>query len=107
MLRPDCVGHSKQWKILKDMGILDHRTCIMRNLYAGQEAMELDWNPCHGTVDWFKIGKEYVKAVYHHPADLTYMQGTSCKMPGWLNHKLASRLQREIATTSDMQMTQS
>ena len=51
-----------------------------------------------------KLGKEYVKAVYCHPAYLTYMQGTSCEMPGWLKHKLESRLLGEISTTSDMQM---
>ena len=52
-----------------------------------------------------KLGKEYVKAVYHHPADLTYMQSTSCEMAGWMKHKLESRLPGEISTTSDMQMT--
>ena len=52
-----------------------------------------------------KLGKEYVKAVYCHPAYLTYMQSTSCEMLGWMKHKLESRLQGEISTTSDMQMT--
>ena len=52
----------------------------------------------------FKLGKEYVKAEYCHPTDLTYMQSTTCEMPGWMKHKLESRLQREIPTTSDMQM---
>ena len=52
-----------------------------------------------------KLGKEYVKAVYCHPAYLTYMQSTSCNMPGWMKHKLESRLPGEISTTSDMQMT--
>ena len=51
-----------------------------------------------------KSGKEYVKAVYCHPAYLTYMQSTSCEIPGWMNHKLESRLLGEISTTSDMQM---
>ena len=51
------------------------------------------------------LGKEYVKAVYCHPAYLTYMQSTSCKMPGWMKHKLESRLLGEISITSDMQMT--
>ena len=51
-----------------------------------------------------KLGKEYVKAVYCHPAYLTYMQSTSCEMPGWINHKLESRFLGEISTTSDMQM---
>ena len=52
-----------------------------------------------------KSGKEYIKAVYCHPAYLTYMQSTSFEMPGWMKHKLESRLQEEISITSDMQMT--
>ena len=51
-----------------------------------------------------KLGREYVKAIYCHSAYLTYMQSTSCKMLGWMNHKLKSRLPGEISTTSDMQM---
>ena len=51
------------------------------------------------------MGKEYVKAVYYYPAYLTYMQSISCEMPDWMNHKLESRLQGEVSTTSDMQMT--
>ena len=51
-----------------------------------------------------KSGKEYIKAVYCHPAYLTYMQSTSCEMPGWTKHKLESRLLGEISITSDMQM---
>ena len=54
-----------------------------------------------------KLGKEYVKAVYCHPAYLTYMQSTSSEMPGWMKHKLESRLLGEISITSDMQMTPS
>ena len=52
-----------------------------------------------------KLRKDYDKAVYCHPAYLTCMQSTSCEMPGWVNHKLESRLPREISITSDMQMT--
>jgi len=52
-----------------------------------------------------KLGKKYVKAIYCHPAYLTYMQSTSCEMLGWIKHKLESRLQRETSITSDMQMT--
>ena len=52
-----------------------------------------------------KSGKEYIKAVYCHPAYLTYMQSTSCEMPGWMKHKLESRLLGEMSVTSDMQMT--
>ena len=51
-----------------------------------------------------KLGKGYVKAVHCHPAYLTYLQSISCEMPGWMNHKLESRLPGEISTTSDMQM---
>ena len=51
------------------------------------------------------LGKEYVKAIYCHPACLTYMQSTSCEMPGWMKHKLESRFPGEISITSDMQMT--
>ena len=52
-----------------------------------------------------KFTKEYVKAVYYHPAYLAYMQSTSCEMPGWMNHKMESRLPGEILTISDMQIT--
>ena len=69
----DCVGHSKLWRILKEKGIPDHLTCLLRNLYAGQEATELDMEQQTGS----KSGKEYVIAVYCHPAYLTYMQSTS------------------------------
>ena len=51
----DCVDHNKLWKILKEMGIRDHLTCLLRNLYAGQEAT---LRTGHGTTDWFQIGKE-------------------------------------------------
>ena len=70
----DCVDHNNVWKILKKMGIPDHLTCLLRNLYAGQEATV---RTGHGTKDWFQIGKEYIKAVHCHPAYLTYMQSTS------------------------------
>ena len=69
----DCVDHNKLWKILKELGIPDHLTCILRKLYAGQEVTELDLEQQTGT----KSGKEYVKAVYCHLAYLTYMQSTS------------------------------
>ena len=71
------------------------------NLYAGQEATI---STRHRAMDWFKIGKGYVKAVYCHPVYLTYMQSTSCEMLGWVTHRLESRLLGEISTTSDMQM---
>ena len=52
-----------------------------------------------------KLGEEYIKAIYCHPAYLTYMQSTSCEMPGWMKHKMESKLPGEISITSDMQMT--
>ena len=70
----DCVDHNKLWKILKEMGIPDHLTCLLRNLYTGQEATI---RTGHGTTDWFQIGKGVPQAVYCHPAYLTYMQSTS------------------------------
>ena len=70
----DCVDHNKLWKILQEMEIPDHLTCLLRNLYAGQEAMV---RTGHGAKSVSKSGKEYVKAVYCHPAYLTYMQSTS------------------------------
>ena len=84
------------------MGIPDHLTCLLRNLYAAQEATV---RTGHGTMNWFQMKKEYIKAIYCHPAYLTYMQSTLCKMPGWMKHKLKSRLLGEILITSDMQMT--
>ena len=100
----DCVAHNKVWKILKEMGIPDHLTCLLRNLYAGQEATV---RTGHGTTDWFQIGKEYVKAVYCHPAYLTYMQSTSRETLGWMRHRLESRLPEEISITLDTKMTPS
>ena len=69
----DCVDHNKLWKTLQEMGISDHLPCLLRNLYAGQEETELDMEQQTGA----KWGKKYVKAVYCHPAYLTYMQNTS------------------------------
>ena len=69
----DCVDHSKLWKILKEMGIPDFLTCLLRNLCAGQEATV---RTRHRTTDWFQIRKKHIKAVYCHSAYLTYMQST-------------------------------
>ena len=69
----DCVDHNKLWKIFKEMGIPDYLTCLLRNLYAGQEATV---RTEHGTTDWFKTGKGDDKAAYCHFAYLTYMQST-------------------------------
>ena len=66
-----------------------------------KQQLELDMEQQTGS----KLGKEYIKVVYCHPAYLIYMQSTSCEMPGWMRHKLESRLQGEISITSDMQIT--
>ena len=84
----DCVDHNKLWKILKEMEILDHLTCLLRNLYAGQEATVRTGQLEQWTGS--KLAKEYVKAVYCHPAYLTYMQSISCEILGRMKHKLES-----------------
>ena len=71
----DRVDHNKLWKILKEMGIPDHLTCLLRNLYAGQEATV---RTGYGTMDWFQIGKGVHQGVYCHLAHLSYVQSTSC-----------------------------
>ena len=67
-----------------------------------KQQLELDMEEQTGS----KLGKEYIKAVYCHPAYLTYMQSTSFEMLGWMEHKLESRLPGEIPITSDMQIIQ-
>ena len=69
----------QMWKILQEMGIPDHLTCLLRNMYAAQEITEPDMEQQTGS----KSGKAYVKAVYCRPAYLIYMQSTSCKILGW------------------------
>ena len=66
-----------------------------------KQQLELDMEQQTGS----KLGKEYIKDVYCHPAYLPYMQSTSCEMPGWMKHKLESRFPGEISISSDMQMT--
>ena len=85
----DCVDENKLWKILQEMGIPVHLTCLLRNLYSGQrQQLELDMEQLTGS----KFGKGYNKAVYCHSAYLTYMQSTSFEMVGCMKHKLESRL---------------
>ena len=98
----DCVDDSKRWKVLKEMGIPEPLTCLLRNLYAGQkQQLEPDMEQWTGS----KSGKEYLKVVYFHPAYLTYMQVSSCEMQGWMKYKLKSRFPGEISIISDKQMT--
>ena len=82
------------------MGIPDHLICL-RNLYMD---LKITVKILHGTTTGSKLGKEYDKAVYCHPVYLTYMQITSCEMPGWMNDKLESRLPEGISTISEMQI---
>ena len=87
------VNHSKLWKILKEMGIPDHLTCLLRSLYAAQEATV---RTGHGTTDWFQIGNEVCQGCILSPCLFNLMQNTSCEIPGWKKQKLESRLLGEI-----------
>ena len=87
--KPLTVWIATNWKILKEM-----------RMQVRKQQLELDMEQQIGS----KLGKEYVKAVYCHPAYLIYMQSISCEMLGWMKHKLESRLPGEIAITSDTQM---
>ena len=97
----DCVDHNKLENSSRD-GNTNHLTCLVRNLYTGQEATV---RTGHGTTDWLQIRKRVHQGCILSPAYLTYMQGTSCEMPGWMKHKLESRLMGEKSITSDTQMT--
>ena len=101
----DGVDHSKLWKILKEMGIPDHVICFLRNLYAGQAATV---RTVHETTHWFQIGKGVHQGCILSRLCIDYltcMQSISCEMPGWMKHKLESRLLGEISITSDRKMT--
>ena len=98
----DCVDHNKLWKILKEMGISDHLTYLLKIcMHVKKQQLELDMEQQIGS----KLGKKYVKAVYCHPAYLPYMQSTLCEMLGWMTYKLESSFPGEISITADMQMT--
>ena len=99
MPKPLTVWITINWK---EMGIPDHLTCLLRNLYAGHKATV---RTGHGTTDWFQIGKGVRHGCILSPAYLTYMQSTSCEMPGCMKHKRELRLLGEISINSDMQMT--
>ena len=86
------------------MGLPEHLTCLLRNLYAGQEATV---RTGHGTTDWLQIEKGVYRGCILSPANLTYMQRTSRETLGWIKHKLESRLPGEISINSDTQMTPS
>ena len=104
MPKPLTMWITINWKILIKMGIPDHLTwnCWETCTHIKNQQLEPDMEQQTGS----KLGKEYVKAVYCHPAYLTSMQSTSWETLGWKKHKLESRLPGEISITSDKQMTQ-
>ena len=83
------------------MGIADHLTCLLRNLYAGQEATV---RTRHGTTDWFKNGKGVCQEYILSPCLFNLYENTSYEMPGWMKQKVESRL-TEVSISSDMQIT--
>ena len=97
----DCVDHNKLWKILKEMGIPDHLTCLLRNLCAGQEATV---RTGHGTTDWFQIGKGILQGCILSPWLFNLYAEYIMRNLGWMKHKLEWRFLGEISITSDMQM---
>ena len=95
------MDHNKLWEILKEMGIPEHLICLLRNLYAGQEATV---RTGHGTIDWFQIGKGVRQGCILSPCLFNFY--AEYIMRNWKKHKLESRLPGEISITSDVQMTQ-
>ena len=95
----DCVDHNKLWKILREMGILDHLTHLLRNLYAGQEATV---RTGHGTTDWFQIGKGIPQDCILSPCLFNFYVEYVMRDDGWEETQLGSRLLGEISITSDM-----
>ena len=96
----DCVDHNKLWRVLQEM---EYQTIWPASweicMEVKKQLLEMDMEQLTSS----KSGKEYIKAVYCHPAYLTYMQSTSREMPGWMNHKLESSLPGKISIISDMQ----
>ena len=98
----DCVDHNKLWKVLKEMGIPDQLTCLLRNLYAGQEATV---RTGHGTTDWFQIGKGVHQGCILSPCLFNLHAIYIMRNAGLVEAQLESRLPGEISISSDMQMT--
>ena len=98
----DCVDHNNLWKILQEMGIPDHLTCLLRNLHAGQEATV---RAEHGTMDWFQIGKGVRQGYILSSCLFNLYAGYTIQNARLDKHELESRLPGEISITSDMQMT--
>ena len=98
----DCVDHKKLWKILKEMGIPEHLTCLLGNMFAGQEATV---RTGHGTTDWFQIGKGVHQYCILSPSLFNLYAEYIMRNAGLEEAQLESRLQGEISIISDMQMT--
>ena len=98
------VWITTNWKILEEMVIPDHLTYLLRNLYADQEATV---RTRHGTTDWFKIGKGVRQGCILSPRLFNFYAEYIMRMPGWMKHKLESRLPGEISITSDTQIAPS
>ena len=98
----DCVDHNKLWKILKEMGITDHLTCLLRNLHAGQEATV---RTGHGTREWFQIGKRVRQGCILSPCLFNSYAEYLMRNAGLEEAQAGIRLLGEISITSDMQMT--
>ena len=98
----DCVDHNKLWKILKEMGIPDHLTYLLRDLYVSQEALV---RTRHGTTDWFQIEKGVNQSCILSPCLFNFYAEYIMRNAGRKKHKLESRLPGEISITSDMQLT--
>ena len=98
----DCVDHNKLWKILKEMGIPDHLTCLLRNLYIGQEATV---RTGHATTGWFQIRNGVRQGCTLSPCLFNFYAEYIMRNSGLKEHRLESRLPGELSITSDMQMT--
>ena len=98
----DCVDHNRLWKILKEIGIPDHLTCLLRNLYAGQEATD---RTGHGTTDWFQIRKGVHQGYILSSCLFNLYAEYIMRNTGLEEEQLESRLPGELSKTSDMQMT--
>ena len=98
----DCVDHNKLWKILQQMGIPDHLTCLLKSLCAGQEATV---RTGHRTIDWLQIGKGVCQGCILSPCLFNLYAEYIMRNSRLEKHKLEARLPREISITSDMQMT--
>ena len=98
----DGVGHNKLWKILKEIGIPDHLTCLLRKLYAGQEATV---RTGHGTTDWFQIGKRVCQGCILSLCLFNLYAEYIMSNPGLEEAQAEIKITGEISITSDMQMT--